>query len=94
MPDIANQYPGPLHVEVVDDAVLALGEITVLPAGLFCRDLAARGRTVTNGVDYWHLHGAPPDMDTDLNGIPCETVWPDAGDRPAQPPSRIPHGEP
>jgi hypothetical protein len=32
----------------------------------------------SEAVDYWFLHGAPDRMDEDLNGIPCETVYPPA----------------
>jgi hypothetical protein len=52
------------------------GDVRELPAGLFCRDLDARGYSYSDAVDYWFLHGAPDQMDEDLNGIPCETVYP------------------
>lgn len=44
--------------------------------GLFCRDLAGRGFTYPEAVAYWWLEGMPDRMDADLNGIPCETVYP------------------
>lgn len=47
-----------------------------LPAGLFCRDLDAQGYSYVAAVDYWRMHGQPDQMDADLNGIPCETVYP------------------
>jgi hypothetical protein len=45
------------------------------PAGLFCRDLAARGATYGQAVAYWWYYGRPARMDADSNGIPCETVY-------------------
>lgn len=47
-----------------------------LPSGLFCRDLVDRGVSYAGAVDYWFAEGAPDRMDADLNGIPCETVYP------------------
>jgi hypothetical protein len=52
------------------------GDVRDLPAGLFCRDLDARGYSYSAAVDYWRVHGQPDQMDEDLNGIPCETVYP------------------
>jgi serine/threonine protein kinase len=46
------------------------------PAGLFCRDLFAAGYSYAEAVDYWYSKGKPTRMDEDLNGIPCETVYP------------------
>lgn len=46
------------------------------PAGLFCRDLKARGYTFNESVRYWFSHGQPDQMDADKNGVPCETVFP------------------
>lgn len=48
------------------------------PPGLFCRDLHARGASYAEAVDYWYVQGAPDRMDADLDGIPCETVYPEA----------------
>jgi hypothetical protein len=74
--EIADQYPDPLHTELVVDAGAALGEIGSLPGGLLCRDLRDLGLTAKNAVDYWFLWSGPDAMDVDLNGVPCETVWP------------------
>jgi hypothetical protein len=52
------------------------GDVLDQPAGLFCRDLEARGYSYRAAVDYWYFHGQPDRMDADLNGIPCETVYP------------------
>ncbi len=52
---------------------------TVEPPGLFCRDLQARGWDFISALAYWVFHGGPAQMDADLNGIPCETVY-DAGE--------------
>jgi hypothetical protein len=53
----------------------AIGDVRSLPAGLFCRDLNAKGYSYVAAVDYWRLHGQPNQMDADRNGIPCETVY-------------------
>jgi hypothetical protein len=49
-----------------------------VPVGLLCRDLAARGYSYADAVAYWFATGTPDNMDADLNGIPCETVYPAA----------------
>jgi hypothetical protein len=54
----------------------AAGDVRSLPAGLFCRDLKAKGYNYVAAIDYWRLHGQPNQMDADRNGIPCETVYP------------------
>jgi len=54
----------------------AAGDVRSLPAGLFCRDLNAKGYSYVAAIDYWRLHGQPNQMDADRNGIPCETVYP------------------
>lgn len=46
-----------------------------LPAGLFCRDLRAKGYSYVEAVEYWRHHGRPDRMDADRNGVPCETVY-------------------
>lgn len=50
--------------------------VETLPGGLFCRDLRDLGYTYGQAVDYWFISGVPDRMDEDLNGIPCETVFP------------------
>lgn len=52
------------------------GGVAALPAGLFCRDLAAMGYSYSGAVEYWRLEGNTNRMDADRNGIPCETVYP------------------
>jgi hypothetical protein len=49
-----------------------------LPSGLLCRDLADRGIDVYGALTYFIWEGYPERMDADGNGIPCETVYPDA----------------
>jgi hypothetical protein len=51
--------------------------ITGLDRGLLCRDLADMGYGFTAAAAYWLAEGAPPRMDADRNGIPCETVFPE-----------------
>jgi hypothetical protein len=53
----------------------SLPDTNALPAGLFCRDLYARGYSYGDAVNYWYVNGEPDQMDIDLNGIPCETVY-------------------
>jgi hypothetical protein len=77
MVDVAYRYPDPLATWLVQTAISALGEIAALPEGLRCANLQAMGLGPKQAVDYWFLWGAPPLMDADSNGIPCETVWPD-----------------
>lgn len=50
--------------------------VDALPWGLLCRDLAAAGWDYTGAVAYWEVEGRPARMDTDENGIPCETLYP------------------
>ena len=44
-------------------------------AGLYCRDLKAMGYNWSEAIAYWNYWGDPDNMDIDLNGIPCETVY-------------------
>ena len=77
MVDVANQYPDPLYSWLRTTAVMALGEISALPDGLRCADLASLGLGPKQAVDYWFLWNGPSLMDADVDGIPCETVWQD-----------------
>ena len=52
------------------------GGVQDLPSGLYCRDLAAMGYSYADAVGYWNVWGQPDRMDEDLNGYPCETVYP------------------
>jgi hypothetical protein len=65
-------------VKGTSNAAPAVKDVRSLPAGLFCRDLDAKGYSYVAAVDYWRLHGQPDQMDADRNGIPCETVYPRA----------------
>ena len=49
-----------------------------LPPGLLCRDLADRGFDVYEAIAYYLNWGGPSNMDADGNGVPCETVYPNA----------------
>ena len=51
------------------------GAVFTEPAGLFCKDLRAKGYRYAESEDYWQAHGHPDNMDADKNGIPCETVY-------------------
>ncbi|TCC40644.1 hypothetical protein [Kribbella speibonae] len=66
----------PPPVKKTSSAAPAIGDVRSLPAGLFCRDLNAKGYSYVAAIDYWRLHGQPNQMDADRNGIPCETVYP------------------
>lgn len=46
-----------------------------LPAGLLCRNLKDMGYSYSDAIVYWNYYGQPDEMDIDLNGIPCETVY-------------------
>lgn len=50
----------------------------MLPSGLLCRDLQARGIGVYDALRYYIWEGFPSRMDADGNGIPCETVYSNA----------------
>lgn len=50
------------------------------PGGLLCRDLAARGASTYEALEYYSLQGYPARMDADGNGIPCESVYGDAAE--------------
>jgi hypothetical protein len=58
------------------DRLPAGGPVVAPAPGLFCRDLFAAGYSYGAAVEYWYDEGQPPRMDQDLNGIPCETVYP------------------
>lgn len=62
--------PGPPPTENVPP------DVGQLEPGLYCRDLAALGVSYANAATYWIYEGRPDRMDADLNGIPCETVYP------------------
>lgn len=49
-----------------------------LPSGLLCQDLEDRGIDVYGALTYFIWEGSPARMDADGNGIPCETVYPEA----------------
>lgn len=59
MVDIADEYPDPLYTWLRSTAVSALGEISALPDGLRCAELATLGLGPKQAVDYWFLWGAP-----------------------------------
>ena len=47
-----------------------------LESGLDCAALLARGIPYGAAVDYWYAEGAPGRMDTNGDGVPCESVYP------------------
>lgn len=49
-----------------------------LPSGLLCRDLQARGIDVYGALTYYSWEGQPARMDANGDGVPCETVYPNA----------------
>jgi hypothetical protein len=61
-----------------DDLDAGPPDVLGLPAGMLCRDLAAEGYEYADAVSYWNRERQPDRMDIDLDGIPCETVYPDA----------------
>lgn len=50
--------------------------VTDLPAGLKCKDLRTQGYSYASAHEYWVFWNVPDLMDEDLNGIPCESVYP------------------
>lgn len=62
-----------------DPAATTVPAGTRLPPGLRCADLRARGVSVEDAIAYYLANGSPSRMDADRNGVPCETVYPDAG---------------
>lgn len=60
----------------VEQSPTTLTAVGDLPSGLFCRDLAAREHPFADAVAYWVQEGQPARMDADLDGVPCETVYP------------------
>jgi hypothetical protein len=67
--------PTPPSTPVAVASAPAVGDVRSLPAGLFCRDLVARGASYAEAVRYWWYYGMPARMDADKNGVPCETVY-------------------
>jgi len=49
-----------------------------LEYGLRCQDLYDRGYDTFDALTYYYAHDMPAIMDADGNGVPCETVFPDA----------------
>jgi hypothetical protein len=49
--------------------------VTSLRGGYYCRDLKRFGYSYGEALRYWRYWGEPDNMDADLNGIPCETVY-------------------
>lgn len=68
--------PPPAPAPATSEPAAGPGNVLDEPAGLFCRDLEARGYSYAAAVDYWYDNGQPDQMDADLNGVPCETVFP------------------
>jgi hypothetical protein len=66
----------PTTTVVPSTVTTTLGDVRAQPAGLFCRDLRAKGFSYPAAVDYWRTQGQPERLDADRNGIPCETVYP------------------
>lgn len=46
-----------------------------LRSGYYCRDLKRLGYSYGEALSYWRYWDEPDNMDADLNGIPCETVY-------------------
>ena len=66
----------PISSPVEITSTLPNRDPALLPAGLLCRDLHAAGYSYAAAVTYWRREGQPDRMDTEKNGIPCETVYP------------------
>jgi len=55
-----------------------LPDVWWLADDLFCRDLYALGYAYPEAALYWSTFDTPDRMDADRNGMPCETVYPQA----------------
>jgi hypothetical protein len=75
VPDPSTVYPGYYCPPGADQCDPNATGVTTLPSGLFCRDLHAMGYNWNQAITYWNYWGQPDRMDSDLNGIPCETVY-------------------
>ncbi|HDH27129.1 MAG TPA: hypothetical protein ENH00_13210 [Actinobacteria bacterium] len=60
-------------LEDIDAFLNAVGSVD---SGEFCSDLYSWGVPFSVAVGYWLREGMPDRMDADLDGIPCETVYP------------------
>lgn len=74
-------------VYTVSDVVARFPELAAtrrsaddLSSGYLCRDLKAMGYDVYTAIDYFYYEDEPSRMDEDLDGIPCETVYPEVVD--------------
>ena len=62
--------------DLASEPVTTTTDAQALGAGLYCRDVLAARLTFDQAVAYWMLEGMPRRMDSDANGVPCETVYP------------------
>jgi excalibur calcium-binding domain-containing protein len=51
-----------------------------LVVGRYCAIMHAAGWSYERAAAYYEDHGRPAHMDADSDGIPCETVYPEAGE--------------
>jgi hypothetical protein len=51
-----------------------------LVVGRYCAIMYAAGWSYERALAYYEGHGRPAHMDADGDGIPCETVYPEAGE--------------
>lgn len=75
----ATQSPsgGAASPDAEPSAPAGLPPVDQLKEGLKCVDLEGRGYDFAAADRYWNLHGQPALMDADVNGIPCETKYPE-----------------
>lgn len=84
VPTTASSTPPETTTTMPTAATTTLGETTTttlvpigdVESGLFCRTLVSAGYDYSDAVLYWEREGSPDRMDADLNGIPCQTVYP------------------
>jgi Excalibur calcium-binding domain len=59
----------------VGTAAEAKKPVTNLRRGLYCKDIKRLGYSYPQAVAYWYYWDEPENMDADLDGIPCETIY-------------------
>lgn len=78
-----EDMPFPIVEEDGSEATIVWGDnlwIDMMRPGMYCRDLVVEEDhpPYWSAVLYWLYEGEPDRMDADRDGIPCETVYPEA----------------
>ncbi|MGD2043951.1 MAG: excalibur calcium-binding domain-containing protein [Acidimicrobiia bacterium] len=78
-----EDMPFPIIEEAGSEGTIVWGEnlrTDLMRPGMYCRDLVAEEDhpPYWSAVLYWLSEGEPDRMDADRDGVPCETVYPEA----------------